>query len=169
MKFSMPYACLDWISAHSFSQNYFVVLRASLKNTQQFSTGGSLFFEQTYHLCTPRYYCDTSEHKIKNVQGSSLLGVNWASLGTGGPASELRARTWHIWNLTDIPVGSRQWCGKKQNRSNVEGLILNVVRMKTMEPCGKALPAPTASDTGKPGSVSSVQAPCWSHSCWWTL
>lgn len=84
MKFSML-ALAEFLLKHSFSQNYYVVVRASLKKTQ-FPTGGSLFFEQTYHLYTPRYYRDTSEHEIKNVQGSSLLGVNWASLRTGGPS-----------------------------------------------------------------------------------
>lgn len=79
-------ALAEFLLKHSFSQNYYIVLRASLKKTQQFSTGGSLFFEQMYHLYTPQYYCDTSEHEIKNVQGSSLLRVNWASLGTGGPS-----------------------------------------------------------------------------------
>lgn len=57
-----------------------------------------------------------------------------------GQAAELRAKTCPICNLTDIPVGSSQWCGKKQNRSN-EGSILNMVRMKTMVPCGKAFPS----------------------------
>lgn len=33
------------------------------------------------------------------------------------------------------------------------------MRMKTMEPCGKALPSPTTSDTGKPGSVRLCQLP----------